>query len=118
MLDKGYIQLSKARYNLGVSAVGSLQYPNNMAPVVGLDVSDDDQLHIVPMTEDCEDNDELDVRKRRGSSKKEKTESRLGKADPLCWFSGLPPQSLRMSQQHFKKSNGLCTLLIVHSLQT
>ena len=90
-----------------------------MTPVVGLDISDDDQLHIVSMTEDYfENNDELDVRKRRGSSKKGKTENRLGKSDPLCWFSGLPPQSLRMSQKHFKKSNGLCTIIIVHSQTT
>lgn len=88
-----------------MNAVGALQYPSTMSPVVGVDARDDGHMSLVTK-DDAGDNDNSDVRKRRQSSDKKQlpSESHLSRTDPLYWFSGLPSQSLRMSQQYFKKS--------------
>lgn len=88
-----------------MNAVGALQYPSTMSPVVGVDARDDGHMSLVTK-DDPGDNDNSDVRKRRQSSDKKQLplESHLSRTDPLYWFSGLPSQSLRMSQQYFKKS--------------
>lgn len=88
---------------------GSLQYPNTMTPLVGIE-SMEGQFNLIKLTQQETITTDNNLRQR---NLKSKVNTSIGEAnkqtllhtnDPIRWFSGLPPQSLRMSQLQFKKS--------------
>ena len=135
-MKNGFFHLAKARYAIGVNRVSKLSYPNTMRNLVAVDCSDviDERFSLYkPLHMSDEDSDDDikqlvrdELRKRHidtvksvdsvrfGSTENELESSRISITDPICWFSALAPQSLRLAQQSFsqalKESCDICNL--------
>ncbi|KAK6177456.1 hypothetical protein SNE40_015552 [Patella caerulea] len=124
-MKDGYLNLSRARYNMGLKAVGALQFNQNaMTALTKVDVNGTEKNSSKPfeitssqIQKPSKNDEDGGLRKRNtGTDKSEKIEN-IGilknddsdikeetVIDPLKWFGVLVPQNLRKSQSSFKQA--------------
>ena len=135
VIHEGYINLSQARYVLGQTAISPLSYNNVMIPTAFMHPEQGDDsisfdLEFISLNpskskqnniEKTELIHEGELSKRIKQSLDKDTEpkqdqlttKKLSGADPLRWFSALPPHSLRSAQSNFQRA-----LSIISNLAT
>ncbi|ESO95768.1 hypothetical protein LOTGIDRAFT_116702 [Lottia gigantea] len=111
-MKDGFLNLSRARYNMGVKAVGTSQFSDSMVALTKVDVNDKEQkssemFQVHSLRAQTTKKLENSLRNRKqGPENIDGVES--GKSedpvpvDPIKWFGVLVPQNLRKSQQGFK----------------
>ncbi|XP_065909393.1 coiled-coil domain-containing protein 115-like [Dysidea avara] len=122
-VENGYLHMAKARYSMGASSVGKLQYDTIMSPSSLVDTvdnthecSDDSGGPVFFVINTASDNDMscdsgvTQLRRRVVDEKKVETVGPLQQEiskphipvkDPLKWFGLLVPPSLRTAQKNF-----------------
>jgi hypothetical protein len=119
-VSEGYINLSKARYSLGVVCMSPLSYPSSMTASVGVtNDSERKDIHfILSHPDDVNNEREEELLRQRKPEPVEDVKTnndnkqQQNSIDPIKWFSALPPSSLRTSQHNFKLSIELTIALV------
>ncbi|XP_071110226.1 coiled-coil domain-containing protein 115-like [Haliotis cracherodii] len=131
----GFLNLSRARYSMGVKSVSATQLPDEMDPLLTIlvngekkdtkfeflktsvktskDSVKDETLRKRNVQNKLSDGDTPEVETIGSASdssaavKDESSEKKSGHVDPLKWFGVLVPQALRRSQSSFQEASGL-----------
>lgn len=121
-VEEGWFSLSKARYAMGVKAVGPLQYASRMDPQVCVSTCETQDKLLkfwvvkagAPTPEEVGPRESA-LRRRKGLTKTREPETTPTPQDPLNWFGILVPHSLRQAQASFQE--GLQLAADIASLQ-
>ncbi|XP_046362017.2 coiled-coil domain-containing protein 115-like [Haliotis rufescens] len=131
----GFLNLSRARYSMGVKSVSATQLPDEMDPLLTIlvngekkdtkfeflktsiktskDSVKDETLRKRNVPNKLSDGDTPEVETigsagdSSAAAKDESSEKKPGHVDPLKWFGVLVPQALRRSQSSFQEASGL-----------